>query len=70
VAGEDFERFRLPVLEEDHLERRLTALSDWAEFVDACIELASERGIALDAADVEQARISARRAWFERGLTA
>jgi len=69
VSSDDaFESFRRVVLDEPELQARLRAYQDWSAFVDAAVDAAAERGIALTEEDVLAARETARRSWLERWI--
>lgn len=57
--------FRRRVLADARLQARLWSVAARDEFVAACLAMAEELGIVLDAGTVEAAMADNRRAWFK-----
>ena len=66
MASAAFERFRTLVLADEDLQRRLQPVESWEPFVAQALELARERGVALDESDLAAAREAAQRVWRNR----
>ena len=60
---EPLNEFRLRVLADAQLQARLRSIAAREEFVAACLAMAGELGLALDADSVEAAMRDNRRAW-------
>ncbi len=64
MPAEDLARLRAVVLADPELQRRLIAVPDRRDFVTSVVTLARERGLAVDAGDVEKALSESRRTWY------
>jgi hypothetical protein len=63
---EEFVRFRRLVLDDPALQARLREIRAWPAFVEASVDAAAERGVALTSADLVAARAAATASWLER----
>ena len=61
-------RFHEEVLADPDLQRRLLAEPDRRAFVALVVQLAHERGCEVEADDVEEGLLEARRTWLERWI--
>lgn len=65
---EQLEAFRGRVLADAPLQARLWSITARDEFVAACLAMAGEQGLGLDADSVEAAMADNRRAWFKANV--
>lgn len=68
MPTDGFDALHDRVLADPAAQARLRAATDWDAFVASAGALAAERGIALAAGELDEARAAARRAWIERGV--
>ena len=68
MSQQAFERFRELVLDDDALQAQLRPARNISELVPLVLMLARERGIPIDAEDVEIAWQAAQRAWIVRWI--
>jgi Nif11 domain len=68
MSKEDFESFRRLVLADSALQRELQEVTHQEDFVVRFLSLARERGLAVEADDVETALRNSRREWLERWI--
>jgi hypothetical protein len=66
MTTENFNRFKDLVLSDLELQGELSAIDDRGRFVDRVVELANERGVPIERADVDEALLAARRSWTDR----
>jgi hypothetical protein len=66
MTTENFNRFKYLVLADLELQGELSAIDDRGRFVDRVVELANERGVPIERADVDEALLAARRSWTDR----
>jgi hypothetical protein len=66
VATPAWRRFRALVLEDEELERRLVGIDGWEAFRSEALLLAQQVDVALDGADLEEARLASRASWQAR----
>lgn len=62
-AAADFERWRQWVQQDLHLCRRLQAVTEPQAFIELCVALAAEQGLAFSADEVRSAMARGRRQW-------
>lgn len=68
MSQEDFESFRRLVLADSGLQRDLRDVTQLEAFVARLLSLARERGLTVEADDVEAALQNSRREWLERWI--
>jgi hypothetical protein len=68
MSQEDFEKFRLVVLENLSLQRHLREFGEREEFIRRTIEAGAECGFDFTTEDVQNAMRAARRDWIERWI--
>lgn len=64
MPADDLARLRAVVLADTELQRRLLAVPDRRDFVASVVGLARDRGLSVDADDVEEAIADSRRRWY------
>jgi hypothetical protein len=68
MSQQAFEQFRELVLDDDALQAQLRPGRNLSEFLPVALKLARERGIDIDADDVQTAWQAAQRAWIVRWI--
>jgi hypothetical protein len=68
MSQQAFEQFRELVLDDDALQAELRPARNLSELVPLVLTLARERGMQIDAQDVEAAWQAAQRAWIVRWI--
>ena len=68
MSQQTFEQFRELVLDETTLQEQLRSVRTFSELAPLVLMLARERGIPIDAGDVESAWQAAQRAWIVRWI--
>ena len=64
MPADGLARLRAVVLADPELQRRLLAVRDRRDFVAAVVGLGRDRGLAVEAGDVEEAIADSRRTWY------
>lgn len=64
MPTEDLDRLHAAVLDDPQLQRRLLAVPDRRAFVASVVAVAGELGLDVVAAEVEDAIVQRRRAWY------